>query len=1260
MRNKCVTSLLIAGMCLLASGAASADPVVTAVATTIVVNTLEDELNNNGDCSLREAVQAVNLGEPVDACPAGSGNDTITFDTSLLGQTIVLDLAGPGEDDNASGDLDIKLTQPGGSIVITGPGTGADSIIIDGGAQAGLSAPDRIFHILGSANTARLEFSNLTLQNGSVGEPQSPSFSSGGGAILAEYDDMTAPHQIALFRLENVAIINNTMRAGFGGAGGGVFVDNVDALEITDSTISGNVLNSSGLGTGGGFFVQQAGPVSVTGSEFSDNSVSVSQGSGDGGGFAVGTQSFGSATGGAASVDIDQSQFNGNSVTTDAVSGSDSGPDASGGGVSLVSVSGALTITNSSFNTNTLDVSTTTFSGNALGGGLYAGSAGQVSVTQADFNENSATVTDGSAQGGGIYLGGATAFSFTGGGANNNKLTTVLGSNQRGGSAEGGGLWTQRTGLEINSAAFSGNKVSAANNNAEGGGLHAKNLDSLSIDTSQFSNNILGSSRDAEGGGVWLRSILNTLTITNSEFANNDNSADLNTSGGGLYLNNEAYEGFFNPASLSMATTQVAANSIKSRLADARGAGMWLSTSSPVNIDTSEFSDNTSVVLGSPSGNSNDPGPVAYGGGLYVMMGSCNGGTACVQLENSTLSGNTLTAAQARGDGAGLFVLTAFSKAIAGLNNVTLANNIINANSGNGGGLAAADSVTLQTANSLIATNSAGNGPDCVTSISGDEINQPGTIVSLGYNLLGNPTGCGFTPADGDLTGNETQAIDPLLGPLGDNGGPTRTHLLLTGSPAIDVGNPDTPTGEIPNCMVADQRGDVRPQDGNGNGAARCDIGALERTAVANAPPTVVEAIGDRTLQPNDDSITIDLSNVFSDPENEPLTYSVTSSNPASVLASISAAQLTISPIDNGVATVEVTATDPLGATATDSPVITIANEAPVVDNAIPDQGLSANGSPESFDLNTVFSDPENDPLTFTAQSSNPAVVSVSIDGNLLIIAPGSAGNATVSVTASDDLEAATTDQFGVNVAAGGNQPPNIVSPIPDQSQRVGSGAVTIDLSTVFSDPDDDPLNFIVTTSAPDVVTAELQGNNLKLTPVAVGNASINVKAFDPSEAAVTDTFVFAVTNANRAPTVIGQIPDQSLQPNSKVSVDLTQFFEDPDGDPLFFSATSSNTGVVSVDINSDGLLTLTAGVPGSASVTVTARDPAGAQALSRVRIGGNSSSLAGSSGGGCVMTGPGNASFDPMLLLLLGLSIFGVALARFRRTGGGCADHVS
>ncbi len=90
-----------------------------------------------------------------------------------------------------------------------------------------------------------------------------------------------------------------------------------------------------------------------------------------------------------------------------------------------------------------------------------------------------------------------------------------------------------------------------------------------------------------------------------------------------------------------------------------------------------------------------------------------------------------------------------------------------------------------------------------------------GTLTSQGYNIAGDDAGSNFTET-GDMVND-----NPLLGALADNGGPTMTHLPQAGSPAIDAG---TNTG----APAADQRGQSRPQDGDGDGTATCDIGSVE------------------------------------------------------------------------------------------------------------------------------------------------------------------------------------------------------------------------------------------------------------------------------------------------------------------------------------------------------------------------------------------------------------------------------------------------
>jgi hypothetical protein len=219
------------------------------------------------------------------------------------------------------------------------------------------------------------------------------------------------------------------------------------------------------------------------------------------------------------------------------------------------------------------------------------------------------------------------------------------------------------------------------------------------------------------------------------------------------------------------------------------------------------------------------------GGGIASRFGS-------VLVENCTVSGNT---AQLQGGGIANWVgssMTVVNSTVSGNaggqeggiandGTLTLINTTITGNTsqgGPGGGVESSDGATTLR-NTLIAGNQAPSGPDC-----------SGTLQSEGYNLIEDTNGCALS---GDLTGNIT-GQDPHLGPLADNTGPTKTHALLPGSPAIDAGDPAGCIDQNGAPLLTDQRGVLRPVDCGGG--MRCDIGAIEAYC-GTGPPTVYESV---------------------------------------------------------------------------------------------------------------------------------------------------------------------------------------------------------------------------------------------------------------------------------------------------------------------------------------------------------------------------------------------------------------------------------
>jgi len=264
------------------------------------------------------------------------------------------------------------------------------------------------------------------------------------------------------------------------------------------------------------------------------------------------------------------------------------------------------------------------------------------------------------------------------------------------------------------------------------------------------------------------------------------------------------------------------------------------------------------IINSTFSGNS-----APYGGAIYVDGIGFYGYAGCVAtITNSTISGNTATSvgggiynvggltisnSTISGNSATVDV-TASGGGIFNYGNLTIANSTISGNSASlGGGVTSTGGTpltpgTLNITNSTISGNSASEGGGLHldlttytaqrskstiialnTSANGPDVR--GALTSDGFNLVGNNSGATIlSPQASDQVGSSVSPINPLLGPLQNNGGATLTHALLLGSPAIDRGESSGST--------ADQRGFGRRKDipslANAPGGDGADVGAFE------------------------------------------------------------------------------------------------------------------------------------------------------------------------------------------------------------------------------------------------------------------------------------------------------------------------------------------------------------------------------------------------------------------------------------------------
>ena len=350
--------------------------------------------------------------------------------------------------------------------------------------------------------------------------------------------------------------------------------------------------------------------------------------------------------------------------------------------------------------------------------------------------------------------------------------------------------------LTLSNCVVDGNVISGGAAAASGGGINNEGtLTALQCVVS--SNSVTGGAAGGTGAAGNGGGINNngTMSLTNSIIQGNSatGGAGADANGGGL----------FNEINLTLSTCTIAFNSATGGAGSLGGTGQGGGIGNDlgtVEVDRSTLNGNSATGGAGGAGT----GGIGQGGGIANGFGSFT-------LESSTVSGNEAV----KGSGASALASPRAGGVFNGFGSLTILNSTITANeipgaaSTDGGGMLNS-SGHLEVTNTIVAGNS----------LPVDLANGSAATSLSGYNLYGGTNGP-LTSGVGDLF--NVAPADVKLGPLQDNGGPTFTHALLCGSPAINAGSNS-------NAPATDQRGFARIVGGT------IDIGAFEYN---NSPPAI-------------------------------------------------------------------------------------------------------------------------------------------------------------------------------------------------------------------------------------------------------------------------------------------------------------------------------------------------------------------------------------------------------------------------------------
>jgi len=404
----------------------------------------------NGVCTLRAAIEEAN---------AHAGGDGISFS---------IPTTDPGY---SNGVWTVRLTKAlpnvSDSVNITGPGV--DKLIVQRSTVSGTP----LFRIFNVTTAGTVNFSGITMTNGSATNENTGQLNSGGGIRNLNGGTVNVTNCTLS---GNSAVGNGSSTAAFGG---GIFNNSTGTVNVTNSTLTANSATGGGLaGRGGAICNNGTGIVNVTNGTLSGNTADVSGGGIDN--LSTGT------------VNLTNSMLSSNRV---------GGLCCGGAGAAIDNFSGTVSITNSTVSGNSFIVNSNTSGFRYYGGGINT-SCGTVTVTNSTISNNSSMI------GGGISSFpnqfGCGTVTITNSTISGNSADTSQYDATMQGPGGGGGIYVRFGALNVTNSTLSGNGVFSPGGSIGGGAICVVTDTSSTVNISNStlaSNSVFG--QGSSGGGIF-------------------------------------------------------------------------------------------------------------------------------------------------------------------------------------------------------------------------------------------------------------------------------------------------------------------------------------------------------------------------------------------------------------------------------------------------------------------------------------------------------------------------------------------------------------------------------------------------------------------------------------------------------------------------------------------------------------------------------------------------------------------------------------